>query len=296
MMQGSAGLLLWAVHISDGVLTGPWLVGGFALAAALALVGAWRIRDEEIPKVALLTAAFFVASLIHVRVPPTSVHLVLNGLVGVILGRRSCLAIPVGLFLQASLIGHGGFSTLGVNSCVMVLPALLAGLLFAGLRRLPWVQHPWSRAVLVAGSTAGWLLSLVYSGALLTSGPDTRVATAVTFHPLTQAAVLVLVSLAAAAERRLEAGPEFALGLLVGELAVLATTFLNAAVLLWGGQGDWHALVLLVVIMHLPIAVIEGIVLGFTVSFLARVKPELLGWLGPEEAAPLPPNSVAADA
>ena len=28
---------------------------------------------------------------------------------------------------------------------------------------------------------------------------------------------------------------------------------------------------------HLPIALIEGIVLAFTVSFLARVKPELLG-------------------
>ena len=48
----------------------------------LALFAAWRIREDEIPRVALVTAAFFVASLIHVRVGPTSVHLLLNGLVG----------------------------------------------------------------------------------------------------------------------------------------------------------------------------------------------------------------------
>src|SRR5262245_32385819 len=129
----------WAVHISDGVLTPEWLAGGFLLAGVLAFVGSWRIRDEEIPRVALMTAAFFVVSLIHVPVGGTSVHLLLTGLVGVILGWRAALAIPVGLFLQAALLNHGGFSSLGVNSCVMVLPALLAWQLFAGLSRMHWV-------------------------------------------------------------------------------------------------------------------------------------------------------------
>ncbi|HZY88254.1 MAG TPA: energy-coupling factor ABC transporter permease, partial [Gemmataceae bacterium] len=82
---------LWAVHISDGVLTWPWWAGGFAVAGLLALLASWRVRDEEIPRIAVLTAAFFVASLIHVRVGPTSVHLLLNGLVGVVLGRRAPL-------------------------------------------------------------------------------------------------------------------------------------------------------------------------------------------------------------
>src|SRR6476660_9158966 len=111
-------LALWAVHISDGVLAAPWWLGGFAVAGLLALFGAWRIREEEVPQVALLTAAFFVASLIHVRVGPTSVHLLLNGLVGVVLGRRAALAIPVGLALQVALLGHGGFTTIGINSCI----------------------------------------------------------------------------------------------------------------------------------------------------------------------------------
>src|SRR6516225_6479156 len=128
--------LLWAVHISDGVLSAPWLVGGFALAGLLALVAAYRIRDEEIPRIALLSAAFFVAALMHLRLGPTSVHLLLNGLVGVVLGRRAPLAILIGLGLQAALLGHGGFYTIGINACVMTLPALLAAALFAGLRRL----------------------------------------------------------------------------------------------------------------------------------------------------------------
>src|SRR5947208_1498222 len=100
--------LLFAVHLPDGTVLWPWTAGGFVLAALLALWGAWRITDEDVPRVALLTSAFVVVSLIHIPAPPTSVHLLLNGLLGVILGRRLCLAIPVGLLLQALLFGHGG--------------------------------------------------------------------------------------------------------------------------------------------------------------------------------------------
>ena len=281
---------LWAVHISDSILAWPWLGGGFALAVVLAVLGARRIRDEEIARVALLTAAFFVASSIHVKVGPTSVHLLLNGLVGVVLGWRAALAIPVGLFLQAAIMQHGGFTTIGVNDCIMVLPALLAWQLFALLKRIPWVRRPWFRAGLVGGSALAWTLSLVYSITLLCTNRltqldilDTAWADRLTFHPLTLAGALLLAVLAAWAERRLENAPEFPLGLLIGEVAVLATMLLNCLVLLWGGQEDWHSLALLTFVAHLPIAVVEGVVLGFTVGFLVRVKPEMLRWTLPEE-------------
>src|SRR5260370_37530133 len=102
------------------------------------VMGSWRIEDDEIPRIALLTAAFFVVSLIHVPVPglPTSAHLLCNGLLGVVLGRRAALAIPIGLLLQAVLLQHGDLTTLGGNTCVMGLPALVAWELFAGLQRL----------------------------------------------------------------------------------------------------------------------------------------------------------------
>ena len=56
---------LWAVHIA-AVLGMPWVVAGWAVAAILAAVAARRVREEEIPRIALLTAAFFVASSILV--------------------------------------------------------------------------------------------------------------------------------------------------------------------------------------------------------------------------------------
>lgn len=163
---------LWAVHISDGILAWPWWSGGLAVAAVLVLLGAWRVRDEEIPQIALLTAAFFVASQIHVRMFPTSVHLLLNGLVGVILGRRAALAIPVGLFLQAALFLHGGFLSLGINSCIMVLPALLAWQMFALLQRLPLFRGHWFTIGLLVGTCATLATVILNSLVLAWGGQD----------------------------------------------------------------------------------------------------------------------------
>jgi cobalt/nickel transport system permease protein len=275
---------LWAVHISDGVLTWPWWAGGFAVAALLALLASWRVRDEEIPRIAVLTAAFFVASLIHVRVGPTSVHLLLNGLVGVVLGRRAPLAILVGLGLQAVLLGHGGFTTVGVNTCVMAIPALLAGWLFAGLQRVSWLRHPWVRAGVIAAGVGALLLGLIFGAAVAATnpparwaGPDVAFALRVISTPAVAGSVAVVALAVAWTERRLDSAPESGLGLLVGVTAVLLTLALNALVLLWGGAEDWHNIVLVVFVAHLPLVLIEGVVLGFTVSFLARVKPEMLG-------------------
>src|SRR5262249_12896203 len=145
--------------------------GGFVVAGVLAALGAWRIRDEEIPRVALLSAAFFLASSFHIRFPGGTAHLLLNGLVGVILGWRAFLAIPIGLLLQSLLLSHGGMSALGVNSCVMGLPALGAFLLFRALQRVPWLRHPWFRSALVGLCAFVWLLSLVYSVTLLVTNP-----------------------------------------------------------------------------------------------------------------------------
>jgi ABC-type Co2+ transport system permease subunit len=177
----------------------------------------------------------------------------------------------------------------------MVIPALLAWWLFAALRRISWLTHPGARAALVAASALALTLTLVYSVARLAAGSQGAVA--ITLHPLTLAGALLLAGLAAWAERWLENAPEFPLGLVVGELSVLATASLNALVLAWGGHDDWHTLAVLVFAAHLPVAAVEGVVLGFTVGFLARVKPEMLGWSRPPAPLPTAPstgNGVAA--
>lgn len=144
--------MLFAVHVSYGVLAGPTVVIGFLVAAVLLLPATLRVHDEEIPRIALMTAAFFVASSIHVKFGPTSVHLLLNGLVGVVLGRRAPLAIVVGLVLQAALLMHGAFETLGINAAVIAIPALLAHVVFRTLAG----RCPSPRRAAVVGGLAGW--------------------------------------------------------------------------------------------------------------------------------------------
>src|SRR5438067_1946013 len=160
---------LWAVHLSDGILQPQWQWFGFGLAGLLMLLGAWRLREEDLPPTALLAAAFFVASLIHVKVGPTSAHLLFNGLLGILLGRRAALAIPAGLLLQALLLGHGGVLALGVNACVLVLPALVTRWLFVLLQR-HWLTVP-----LLAASLLLTAVGLVAGTSLLLTGGTSSV-------------------------------------------------------------------------------------------------------------------------
>jgi cobalt/nickel transport system permease protein len=211
-------LSLLAVHLSDGAIAEPWLVAGWAGLAVLLLIAVWRVREEDIPRIGVLTAAFFVGSSIHIKlaVLPTSVHLILNGLVGVILGRLAMLAVTVGLVLQYLLLAHGGLTTLGLNACIVGVPAVLAGWCYPVLRRLGL--------------------------------------------------------------------PPFARGLLLGAGAVALTVTLNFLVLLFGGKEDWSALAKLVLLAHIPVVIVEGLMLGVVVRYLEKVKPEMLGQLTPERS------------
>jgi cobalt/nickel transport system permease protein len=121
------------MHISEGVLSGPVLVSGAALAAAGTAIGLKKLDYDRIARVGMLSAAFFVASLIHVPIGPTSIHLIMNGLVGLLLGWAAFPAILVALLLQAIFFQFGGITTLGVNTIIMALPAVICYYLFAPL-------------------------------------------------------------------------------------------------------------------------------------------------------------------
>ena len=123
------------MHISEGVLSGPVLVSGIALAAAGTAVGLRKLDYDRIPRAGILSASFFVASLIHVPLGPSSVHLILNGIVGLLLGWGAFPVILVALTLQAVLFQFGGITTLGVNTMIMALPAVFCYYLFGGLVR-----------------------------------------------------------------------------------------------------------------------------------------------------------------
>jgi len=113
------------MHISEGILSAPILLGGASLTAVGTVIGLKKLDLDRIMEVSMLTATFFVASLIHVPIGPASIHLVLNGLLGIMLGWACFPAILVGLLLQAVFFQYGGLMVLGVNAVNMALPAVL---------------------------------------------------------------------------------------------------------------------------------------------------------------------------
>lgn len=197
------------MHIADGVLPGTVAVAGYVLTLAGAALSLRMVDSHDLPKIAVATSSFFVASLIHLPLGPTSVHLLLPGMVGILLGPAAFLSILIGLILQCLLFQFGGLTALGANALMMGLPALLCGWLFRRLR----------------GRTQG---SHTLCGALVSGG------------------------------------------------GVLLAAMLLAALLATGGE-DFFGVAKVALAAHVPVMGVEAVVGGCIVSFLHRVKPELLG-------------------
>jgi cobalt/nickel transport system permease protein len=196
------------MHISDGVLPLSITVAGYALTLAGVALSLRRVDSIDLPKIAVVTSSFFVASLIHLPLGPTSVHLLLPGLAGALLGPAAFLSIVIGLFLQSMLFQFGGLTALGANGLMMGVPALACGFLFRRFR----------------GRSR---LSNTLAGALVSGG------------------------------------------------GVLLAALILAALLATAGEDFW-GVAKIALAAHIPVMLIEGVVGGCTVSFLFRVKPEML--------------------
>jgi cobalt/nickel transport system permease protein len=157
------------MHISDGVLPLSVTIGGYATSAVLVALSARRTQTEELPKLAVMTAAFFVASLIHVPFGPTSVHLIIPGLTGALLGPSAFLSVGLGLLLQSLLFQFGGLTALGANALMMGLPALACGWFFQRFK-----GHTIHRQAAVGGITGalGTALAATILALLLATGGE----------------------------------------------------------------------------------------------------------------------------
>lgn len=197
------------MHISDGALAAPVLVGGACLTLAGVWMGLRRLDLDNMITTAVLASVFFVGSLIHVPLGPSSVHLLLNGLAGLVLGWVAFPCILVALILQSVLFQFGGLTVLGVNTLNVALPAVLCHLFLRGFM-----------------SKSGRYAALS--------------------------------------------------GFVSGAGAVLGTALMVAICLGLSDEG-FLPTAKIVVLAHLPVMLIEGIITMFTVTFLIRTRPELLG-------------------
>jgi cobalt/nickel transport system permease protein len=162
------------MHVPDGILPAGACLAGYgvaiaASAASLAVIGRRPDPHRTIPRASIFTAAFFVASWIHVPLPPTSVHLLLNGLLGVVLGPFAFLAIGIGLFFQAVMFQHGGLTTLGANATIIGLPAVLVGAAFRSASPLWKKSRAWAAVLAFAAGAGGIGLAAVAFALLLVS-------------------------------------------------------------------------------------------------------------------------------
>jgi len=149
------------LHLAEGILTPEVLIAGAVASGVGVGIGLYKLDADDLPKAAMMSAAFFVASLIHVPLGPATAHLVLNGLMGLMLGWAAFPAILTALVLQMVFFGHGGITTLGVNTFVMAAPAVACYLMF----RAP-MRDAGRRAALTIGALSG-AAAIVGSGVLI---------------------------------------------------------------------------------------------------------------------------------
>lgn len=156
------------MHLSDGVVSPAVLIAGTVVAVLATARGLRVLSPERLPLAALLAAALFVGGTIHVPIGVGSVHLVLNGLAGVLLGWAVFPVILVGLTLQALLLSFGGLSVLGVNLLILALPGLLARALVGSALRRGRLDSTWAggvaAAVAIIGSVSLTAVVLALSG------------------------------------------------------------------------------------------------------------------------------------
>lgn len=247
---GVPAFLPWAVHISANVLSNPcWLLGLVAAGGFIA-IGLRRLQEDELARLALVTAALFVASSIHIPLGAFSVHLILNGLAGILLGLRSLVAIPLAVFLQAWLLGHGDLTTWGVNSCIMSIPACLARPLFTPF---------------LSGRNSGLGESLIALGCV--------------FHPWSW--LLTGPALYLARRRPRRTSRIWVGGFIACSVSVALTCLLQATVLAIGGATDFTAVAAFSFMVHAPLALLEGFIGATIIHAFFVVRP---GWTRGQES------------
>ncbi|HEY6865911.1 MAG TPA: energy-coupling factor ABC transporter permease [Candidatus Eisenbacteria bacterium] len=150
------------LHIPDGVL--PPQVWGPALVVALALL-AWSARARsgetrrELAYQGALGALVLAAMALEVPLGPLEYHLTLLGPLGVLLGPAASFQVLFVVNAILAMLGHGGFTVVGLNALVLGAGSALARPLYSVFaRRLaPGAALGASTALVQVVSGALWL-------------------------------------------------------------------------------------------------------------------------------------------
>jgi cobalt/nickel transport system permease protein len=242
------------IHVPDGVLP-LWIVlVGWGLAAVLVGLAVRSLQGDSsrrVPLLGVMAAVMLVG--MSTEIVPIAYHINLSVLAGIVLGPAYGIlaALIVNVFL--ALFGHGGITVVGLNTVVVGAETALGYLLFRLLGRA--IRSPGLRAGIVTGVTlfmSTWILVAV----VWLSGLDAASAREVgAVDPAT-----------------LAFGDPFGGGLVTNRIVAPEPTEggvgsvgigLGRMLIVWFGLGfvGW---------------VLEGLVTGAVVGFVARVRPDLV--------------------
>ncbi len=118
------------MHIADGIISTEIAIVADVISIGALYAFGKKTDADDIPKMGMMAAALFVASLIHFPVAGTSIHLGLFGLAGILLGVRSFPVVFVALLFQSLIFQHGGILSAGLNALNMGAGAIAAYLLW----------------------------------------------------------------------------------------------------------------------------------------------------------------------
>jgi cobalt/nickel transport system permease protein len=239
--------------ISEGVLSAPVLAAGWGLAAAGLALGLKKTKAEDLPRGALVSAVLFLASLIHVPVGPSSVHLTLLGRAGIVLGWGAVPSLFIALLLQSFLFQFGGLLSLGVNTALMGTAALAGFYIYGSLSG--FARKPRNSASQARNSNlAGYHRSPSAGG----FAPERRKNQQTRQVPRSPPRKVRYVS-----------------AFLSGFMAVITGSALVAAALFLSDK-NLAAGAGMIFAANAPLAIVEGVVTMFAVVFLSKIYPQAL--------------------
>jgi cobalt/nickel transport system permease protein len=241
------------IHIPDGVL--PWwlVVLGWLLTAAGVALATRQARVRQLHRRVPLVGAVAALMLVGMssEIVPIAYHVNLTVVAGILLGPWLSIlaALVVNTFL--GLIGHGGVTVIGLNTVVIAIEMVLGYLLFGLLRRLFGRQRAsWAAGLATVGSLS--LSTALLIGIVAIGGPTAASRESGALDPAT-----------------LRFGNPFSGGVVTNVIVApeeaeplprLSVARFAAVVSLLGSLG-W---------------LIEALVTGAIIGFVARVRPSLI--------------------
>lgn len=198
------------MHISEGVLSGSVLLTGWAFSITGIYIGLKKTNPDKIVRTAMLSSAFFLASLVNIKVGVSSTHLSFLAPMGLILGWGIFPAVFTALLLQSFLFQFGGLLVLGANTFIM--------------------------------SFSGLITFLIFGKFIHNSKNNTLV---------------------------------FICSLMAGVFAVIFAAF-NVSLFLFLSNRNFLDTSKIIFLAHVPLAVVEGIVTAFLITWLKKTFPDFL--------------------